>query len=61
MTSPGEDVLQLLCHDVEYRLREILQDAAKFMRHAHRMKLTVEDVNGALINRGLEVCPSPFK
>jgi hypothetical protein len=31
------------------------------MRHAHRMKLTVEDVNGALINRGLEVCPSPFK
>ncbi|KAI0567168.1 TATA box binding protein associated factor (TAF) [Gracilaria domingensis] len=37
-----------LAHDIEYRIREIVQDAMKFMKHSKRNKLTTNDINAAL-------------
>ena len=51
----GDDVLQVLAHDVEYRIREVAQEASKYMFHAHRTKLSVEDINYALQARNVEV------
>ena len=33
---------------MEYRLREVVQDAQKFMRRSKRNKLSTEDINSAL-------------
>jgi len=43
-----DDIALALASDVEYRLREIVQEAMKFMRHSRRDVLTTEDVNSAL-------------
>ena len=50
-----DDVAQALAQDIEYRLRDIIQEAMKFMRHAKRSKLSTEDINHALKVRNLEV------
>jgi transcription initiation factor TFIID subunit 6 len=50
-----DDVADLFASDVEYRLREIAQEAIKFMRHARRQHLTSDDVNNALRLRNIEV------
>lgn len=38
----------LLATDAEYRLREIIQDAMKFMKHSKRRRLLPDDINAAL-------------
>lgn len=38
----------ILASDAEYRLREIIQDSVKFMKHSKRSRLRPEDVNAAL-------------
>lgn len=43
-----------LAADVEYRLREIIEESMKFMRHSHRNKLKVEDVDHALKVKNIE-------
>jgi transcription initiation factor TFIID subunit 6 len=43
-----------LAPDAEYRLREIIQDSVKFMRHAKRRRLTTNDINAALRLRNVE-------
>ena len=48
------EVSKALAPEVEYRLREIIQEATKFMRHSKREKLTVEDINHALTLRSVE-------
>jgi len=50
----NNDVATGLASDVEYRLREIIQEAMKFMRHSKREKLTTEDINNALRLRNVE-------
>mmetsp|Transcript_40187 Transcript_40187/g.89167 ORF Transcript_40187/g.89167 Transcript_40187/m.89167 type:complete len:753 (+) Transcript_40187:85-2343(+) len=50
----SDEAAKALAPDVEYRLREILQDATKFARHSKRLKLTVEDINSALRLRNFE-------
>lgn len=55
ITNLSEEVLTALCQDVEYRTRELIQDATKFMQHAKRTKLAVSDVNHALQARNAEV------
>ncbi|KAK2079320.1 hypothetical protein QBZ16_003011 [Prototheca wickerhamii] len=42
------EACQALAHDVEYRLREVIQDALKFASRSRRSYLTTEDVNSAL-------------
>lgn len=55
MTNLSEDYLAALAQDTEYRVREVIQEASKFMIHGKRTKLSVEDVNYALEARNVEV------
>nr|ANA08997.1 transcription initiation factor TFIID subunit tbp associated factor 6-1 [Eleusine coracana] len=52
--SLGADVPAALAPDVEYRLREIMQEAIKCVRHAKRTVLTTDDVESALSLRNVE-------
>eukprot|EP01027_Heterolobosea_sp_BB2_P017219 GEZU01024416.1.p1 GENE.GEZU01024416.1~~GEZU01024416.1.p1 ORF type:complete len:501 (-),score=37.46 GEZU01024416.1:103-1605(-) len=48
------EIAQAIASDVEYRIREIIQDASKFMKHSKRKILTTEDVNHALTLKNVE-------
>ncbi|KAK6919278.1 TATA box binding protein associated factor (TAF), histone-like fold domain [Dillenia turbinata] len=50
----SSDAALELAPDVEYRMREIMQDAVKCMRHSRRTVLTVDDVDCALNLRNVE-------
>ncbi|WIA11018.1 hypothetical protein OEZ85_011172 [Tetradesmus obliquus] len=50
----SDEAAQTLAPDVEYRLREVVQEALKFAKHAKRTKLTTEDINDALRLRNVE-------
>ncbi|GLI67285.1 hypothetical protein VaNZ11_011470 [Volvox africanus] len=54
VTRLTEEAAKALAPDVEYRLREIIQDALKFARHCKRTKLTTQDINNAMRLRNLE-------
>lgn len=49
-----DDVAAALAPDVEYRMREIMQEAIKCMRHSKRSILTTDDVDSALRLRNVE-------
>lgn len=49
-----DDALRILSQDIEYRLKEVCQEASKFMLASHRMKLSISDVNYALQSRNVE-------
>lgn len=49
-----DDVASALAPDVEYRMREIIQEAMKCMLHSKRTILTTDDVNSALQLRNIE-------
>ncbi|KAJ1992097.1 histone H4-like TAF Taf6, SAGA complex subunit [Dimargaris cristalligena] len=49
-----DEVATALSQDVEYRIYEIIQEAAKFMRHSKRTKLLTEDIDYALRARNVE-------
>lgn len=46
--SLADDLASSLAEDVTYRLRETLQSATQYMKHAKRRRLTCEDFNKAL-------------
>lgn len=48
------DVLPSLSADIEYRVREIMQEAIKCMHHAKRTAMTSDDVDNALELRKME-------
>ncbi|KAI4319886.1 hypothetical protein MLD38_033431 [Melastoma candidum] len=48
------DAALALAPDVEYRMREMMQEAIKCMRHSRRTVLTVDDVDGALSLKNVE-------
>jgi len=48
ISNLSDDIANALAPDVEYRLREVVQEAIKFMKHSKRSKLATEDVNNAL-------------
>ncbi|XP_050219604.1 transcription initiation factor TFIID subunit 6-like [Mercurialis annua] len=54
ITNLSADVALALAPDVEYRVREIMQEAIKCMRHSRRTTLTAEDVDSALSLRNVE-------
>lgn len=49
-----DDAAAALAPDAEYRIREVIQDALKFMRHAKRRHMTTGDINSALRLRNVE-------
>ncbi|XP_050246702.1 transcription initiation factor TFIID subunit 6-like isoform X2 [Quercus robur] len=54
ITNLSPDVALALAPDVEYRVREIMQEAIKCMRHSRRTSLTADDVDSALKLRNVE-------
>ncbi|KAK6934515.1 TATA box binding protein associated factor (TAF), histone-like fold domain [Dillenia turbinata] len=54
ITNLAPDVAVSLARDVEYRVREIMQEAIKCMRHSKRTLLTSDDVDSALNLRNVE-------
>lgn len=52
--SLPDDAAKILAEDVSYKLKRIIQDAAKFMGHSRREKLNVGDVDQALKIRNIE-------
>ena len=54
LNKVSDEAARALAPDLDYRLREIIQDAQKFARHAKRTKLTTEDINNALRIRNHE-------
>ncbi|KAL8144714.1 hypothetical protein AgCh_003055 [Apium graveolens] len=49
------DAALALAPDVEYRMREIMQEAIKCMHHSRRTTLTTDDIDSALKLRNVEV------
>ncbi|KAK3404394.1 transcription initiation factor TFIID subunit 6 [Eucalyptus grandis] len=54
ISNLSPDAALALAPDVEYRLREVMQEAVKCMRHSRRTVLTVDDVEGALNLKNVE-------
>ncbi|MED6143027.1 hypothetical protein PIB30_002849 [Stylosanthes scabra] len=54
ITNLSPDVALSLAPDVEYRLRDIMQESIKCMRHSRRTTLTADDVDSALSLRNVE-------
>eukprot|EP00891_Asterochloris_glomerata_P007197 jgi/Astpho2/7197/e_gw1.00113.34.1_t len=48
LSNVSVEAAKALAPDVEYRLREVVQEAQKFARHAKRSAVTTEDVNNVL-------------
>ncbi|CAN1799472.1 Transcription initiation factor TFIID subunit 6 [Linum perenne] len=55
ISNLSPEVPLALAPDVEYRLREVMQESIKCMRHARRTTLTSSDVDRALSLRNVEV------
>jgi len=51
----SDEVASQIAVDMEYRLREILQDSIKMMKHSKRTLLTTEDINSVLSLQNYEV------
>lgn len=49
-----DDALRVLSQDLEYRIKEVCQEGAKFMLASKRTKLSIDDVNYALISRNAD-------
>ncbi|KAG0439488.1 Transcription initiation factor TFIID subunit 6 [Dictyocoela muelleri] len=49
-----DDALLVLSQDLEYRTKELCQEAAKFMLFSKRSKLQISDINNALKTRNVD-------
>ncbi|KAI5172526.1 transcription initiation factor TFIID subunit 6 [Nematocida sp. LUAm3] len=49
-----DEDLKIISQDLEYRLKELAQEASKFMLASKRAKLTIEDVNYALLSKKID-------
>lgn len=51
----ADEAARELAEDVSFKLRAIIQDAAKFMHHARRQRCLPDDINHSLRLRNIEV------
>ncbi|KAM0674381.1 histone H4-like TAF Taf6 [Gurleya vavrai] len=49
-----DNAYQVMSQDLEYRIKELCQEATKFMHASHRTKLSIDDINYALISRNID-------
>ena len=49
-----DDVASLLIEDAEYRIREIINESTKFMKHSNRKKMLPSDINSALTVKNIQ-------
>ncbi|XP_052903122.1 transcription initiation factor TFIID subunit 6-like isoform X1 [Anopheles moucheti] len=52
--SLPDDAAKELADDVSFKLKQIVQDAVKFMHHSKRMKLSIADIDHSLKVRNIE-------
>lgn len=51
----ADDAAKELAEDISYKIKHIIQDAAKFMHQAKRTKLVASDVDASLKTKNIEV------
>jgi transcription initiation factor TFIID subunit 6 len=49
-----DDALRVLSQDLEYRIKEVCQEGSKFMLASKRSKLSIDDINYALLSRNVD-------
>ncbi|WFD23536.1 histone H4-like TAF Taf6, SAGA complex subunit [Malassezia equina] len=49
-----DNIAVALATDVEYRIRDIVQSASKYMKHSKRSKMTTSDIDNALRQKNIE-------
>ena len=49
-----DNIATALATDIEYRIRDIAQSAAKYMKHSKRSRMTTADVDNALRQKNIE-------
>lgn len=49
-----DDAIKVLSQDLEYRIKELCQEADKVMVASRRTKLSIDDINYALISRNID-------
>ena len=54
VSNLSDDATARLSEDLEYRLKEVIQDAVKFMRHSKRKRLACADIDHALRAKNIE-------
>ena len=54
ITTLNDDAATRLAEDLEYRVKEVIQEAVKFMRHSKRRRLTCADIDQALRVKNIE-------
>lgn len=54
VTTLNDDAAVCLSEDLEYRLKEIVQNSIKFMRHSKRRSLMCTDLDNALTTKNIE-------
>lgn len=54
ISTLSDDAAKELADDISYRLKQVIQDSAKFMNHGKRQKLTTSDVDHAMKIKNIE-------
>lgn len=49
-----DDVAAVLIEDAEYRLREVIHESIKFMKHSNRKRVSSRDINSALVVKNVQ-------
>lgn len=54
ITNLRDNIATALATDIEYRIRDIAQSAAKYMKHSKRSRMTTSDIDNALRQKNIE-------
>ena len=57
LKDASTDACRLILSDVELKLRNVIKESIKYMRHFNREKMTNDDINCALKDLGQETKP----